>query len=93
MSIDWDVVAAKVSEGVSALAPIAETLAPEAAPAISIITKIITGLAAAEPTALAFVRQVQSGTPLTSTQLQQYYESYKTDDDAFKAELDKQIGK
>lgn len=88
MSLDWSAIANGVSTGVSLLAPFAETLVPEAAPAIGIIEKIIAGAVAAEPTAVALVQQIQSGQVPTQTQLAQYYATYQADDDALKADID-----
>lgn len=88
MTIDWNEISADVSAGINLLAPFAETLAPEAAPAISIINKIIQGAMAAEPVALALVDQIKSGTPPTQTQLSQYYANYQADDDALKADIE-----
>lgn len=88
MSLDWDEIAQAVAQGVSILAPFAETLVPAAAPAISIVEKIIAGTIAAEPTAVALVKQIQSGEVPSQTQLAQYYANYQADDDALKADID-----
>lgn len=91
MSLDWDEIAQAVAKGVSILAPLApfaETLVPAAAPAISIVEKIIAGAIAAEPTAVALVKQIQSGEVPSQTQLAQYYANYQADDDALKADIE-----
>ena len=87
MTLNWDTIAQDVAAGVNAIAPFAETLAPETAPAIAIINKIIAGAIAAEPTAVALVQQIQSGTVPTQTQLAQYYANYQADDDALNADI------
>lgn len=88
MTFDWEAISTDVAVGVSILAPFAETLVPEAAPAIAIVNKVIQGAMAAEPTALALVKQIQSGTPPTQTQLAQYYAAYQADDNALKADIE-----
>lgn len=88
MTFDWQAISTDVAAGVNILAPFAETLVPEAAPAIAIINKIIQGAMAAEPTALALVQQIQSGTPPSQTQLAQYYAAYQADDNALKADIE-----
>lgn len=88
MSLDWDEIAHSVASGVNALAPIAASFVPGAAPAILIVEKIISGLIAAEPAAIALVKQIQSGEVPTQTQLAQYYTQYQSDDDALKADIE-----
>lgn len=87
MTFNWDTIAQDVVQGVSILAPIAETAVPEAAPALAIITKILQGAVAAEPVAVALVQQIQSGAIPTQTQLAQFYANYKTDDDALNLDI------
>lgn len=87
MTFDWDQIAATVNSLVAVGAPIAEALAPEAAPAIEIGATILKGIAAAEPAAKALAAQIQSGTPITADQLAQYYSTYQKDDDALAADI------
>lgn len=91
MSLNWEVIAEKVSEGVAVLAPIVSAAFPEAAVAAGIINKVVQGLMAAEPTAVALVKQIQSGAPATPDQLAQFYSTYTHDDDALKANIDAHI--
>lgn len=91
MALNWETIAQKVAEGVNALAPIAETLVPEAAATIAIVNKIIQGAMAAEPTAVALVQQIQSGGVPTADQLAQFYANYQTDDDTLKADIDEHL--
>ena len=91
MSIDWEALAQKVSEGVTILAPLAEGMVPGLAPAITIASKIIQGGIAAEPTAVALIQQIQAGTPPTQDQLKSYYANYQTDDDALNADIQEHL--
>lgn len=86
--MNWTAISQEVANGVNLIAPFASALAPEAAPAILIINRIIQGAVAAEPAAVALVQQIQSGTIPTQTQLAQYYAQYQADDDALKADID-----
>lgn len=73
----FDDIAGTVSQVVTALAPIAEAVVPEAAVAISLGQKIIQGVIAAEPKAVALFEQIKSGTVPTGDQLQQYAADYE----------------
>lgn len=85
--MNWDQVASEVSSIVSAVAPIASAVLPEEAAAIGIAAAIIKGAAAAEPTAMALINQVNTGMAPTSAQLAAYYASYVADDDALNADI------
>lgn len=87
MTLNWTTISNYVTEGVTILAPIAEAAVPEAAAGIAIADKIIAGLIAAEPTAVALVEQIQAGTPPTQTQMSEYYANYQADDDALNADI------
>jgi hypothetical protein len=73
-----DNIVADVTTVVSALAPIAETLDPALAPAIAIGTKIVQGVLATEPTAVALYNQLKAGTPPTAAQLTQFQSAYES---------------
>jgi len=90
-SIDWNSIASTVGNVVSALAPIAETAIPAAAPAISIATKIIQGVINEEPTAVALYQQITGGTPATPTQLQQFATAYEASYQKLNADIETQL--
>lgn len=72
-----DEIAVAVSAVVSTLAPIAETAFPEAAAALAIGTKIVQGVLAAEPTAVALYKQIMGGTVATPAQLNDFAAAYE----------------
>lgn len=76
-----------LSTVVSALAPVAEAAAPGAAIAVAIGQKIISGVLAAEPTAVALYKQIMGGTPPTAAELQQFID----DNDAANLKTDADI--
>ena len=77
MSTNWESIAQTASNVVSALAPFVGMAVPGASEAISIGQKIIQGVIASEPTAVALYTQITSGTPATPDQLQQYAAEYE----------------
>lgn len=76
-----------LSTVISALAPVVSAAAPGASVAIAIGQKIITGVLAAEPTAVALYNQIMGGTPPTQAQLQQFID----DNDAANLKTDADI--
>ena len=79
--MNWKTIAANVSSFVQAAEPViaaAVTIAaPEAAAGVAIGEKIIQGMLAAEPTAMALYNQISGGTPATPEQLQQFEADYE----------------
>lgn len=71
----------------TSLAPVVSAAAPASAVAIGIGLKIINGVLAAEPAAVALYKQITSGTPVTAAQLQQYID----ENDAANAKTDADI--
>jgi hypothetical protein len=67
-----------VTTVVDVLAPVASVAFPQAAVAIAIGSKIIQGVIAAEPTAIALFNQIKGGTPPTPAQLAQFSADYET---------------
>lgn len=80
--INWSALPGQVTAFVTGAAPLAEMLAPQWAPAIQIGAKLLTAAAAAEPTAVSLVQDIQSGTTPTPAQLQQFATDYE---DAYQA--------
>lgn len=75
-----------LSTVLSVLSPIVQAAAPGAAVAVAIGQKIIAGVLAAEPTAVALYNQIMGGTPPSAAQLQQFIDendaaNMKTDAD------------
>lgn len=95
MNIDWDKVAQGVNTFVTAAAPFVDAgiaaFAPEAAVAVSLGEKIITGVMAEEPAAKALYNQISSGTPPTPDQLQELEANYEADYQKTKADIAVQI--
>jgi hypothetical protein len=75
---NWSAIATDAGDVVAALAPLVALAAPGASAAISIGVKIIQGVIAAEPTAVALYNQIQDGTPATAAQLQTFASDYET---------------
>jgi len=89
--MNFDQIAQLASKIIAAAAPIAETVAPGEAAAIELGASVLTGLANAEPTAVALVKQIQSGTDATPAQLAEAYANYTKKDDALAASIDAHI--
>lgn len=85
--MDWNDIAQKVSTFIQDGAPIAEELVPAWAPAIQIGSKLLQGAIAAEPTAVALVKDIQSGTVPTPAQLQTFSAQYEADYQTLHADI------
>ena len=89
--MDWNTIASDVSKFVTAAAPVVDAavavLAPEAAASVAIGEKIIQGLIAEEPAAVALYNQIVGGTPATAAQVQQINASYEADYQQAKADI------
>lgn len=89
--MNWDNIAAQVSNFLNAAAPLVNgvvaTFAPEASAGLSISEKLLQGVIAAEPTAVALVQQVANGTPLTGAQIAAFEANYETDYQKTKADI------
>lgn len=55
--MDFQSILAEIKAGVNVFAPLIEAAVPGAAPAAAVVAKIITGVAAAEPAAVALYNQ------------------------------------
>lgn len=77
MTQTWENIAQTVGTVVTALAPIVSAVVPGAAAAIAIGTKIVQGVIAAEPTAVALFNRIKSGEQVTAAELQQYASDYE----------------
>lgn len=86
-TINWLAVGTAVQQGVTALTPLIDVAAPEAAPALDIINAVLKGAVAAEPVAVALVAQIKSGMPPTPEQLQTVIAAYRADDDALAQDI------
>lgn len=86
-TIDWADLGNKVSTLINAGAPVVELLEPQWAPAIQIASKLLTGAVAVEPTAVAIVKNIQSGQAPTPDQLQSFATTYEDDYQALHADL------
>jgi len=93
MSIDWADIVTKVSTLINTGAPVVEELIPAWAPAIQIAAKLLQGVASAEPTAVALVKTIQSGTAPTPTELQQFGSDYEAAYQTLHADIATQLAK
>jgi hypothetical protein len=82
-----DTIVADVNAAVGVLSPIIDIANPAAGATIAVLSKVLTGVAALEPTAVALWNQISSGTPATAAQLQ----IDETDAHAALAQLDTDI--
>lgn len=89
--MDWSKILSQVSAIVTAAEPIVNAgvaaFAPEASAGLSIAEKLLQGVAAGAPTAVALVSQITSGTPLTQAQVQAFEAEYATDYAQTKADI------
>lgn len=75
--MNWTDITSKVVSFVNEGAPLIEDLVPAWAPAIQVATKLLQGAAAAEPTAVALVKSIQSGQAPTPDELQAFASDYE----------------
>ena len=62
-------IVADVNAAVGVLSPIIDIADPAAGATITVLSKVLTGVASLEPTAMALWNQIASGTPATAEQL------------------------
>lgn len=84
-------IANTTGEVVSALAPLITALAPGAAEAVSIGVKIVQGVIAGVPEAIALFDQIKSGTPPTPDQLKAFSDQYEADYQALHADIQERL--
>ena len=89
--MDWTKISSLVMTIVNDGAPVAEQLLPEYAPAIQIAAKLLTGAAAAEPTAVSLVQTIQSGQAPTPAELQTFATDYETAYQQLHADINTQL--
>ena len=85
--MSWTTLAEDVADVVTLLEPVLATVTPAGAAAVAVASKIVTGLAAAEPEAVALVATIKSGATPTAAQLATYASDYQ----AAYAQLDTDI--
>lgn len=90
-NLTWDQIASGVSDVVVTLSPIIAAVAPEAAVGISIGMKIVQGVIAAEPMAVALYEQIMGGTQPTAEQLAEYANSYEVAYQQLNADINEKL--
>jgi hypothetical protein len=75
--MDFDKFAEEASAVVTALEPLIVAAVPEAAAAVAIGARIVQGVIALEPTALALYNQIKAGTPPTKDQIASFEQQYE----------------
>ncbi len=89
--MDWNATATSVSAFVKAAMPVIDAAvsiaAPEAAVAVSIGEKIIQGVIAEEPTAMALYEQIAGGVPVTKDQVAKLEADYEAAYQQTKADI------
>jgi hypothetical protein len=78
MSASWEEIVADVTAIVGAISPVLDIASPAAGAAVSVAAKILTGVSAAEPTAVSLYNQITSGATVTAAQLQTFAANYET---------------
>lgn len=73
----WDAIAKGAADVALTLAPLVGIAFPGGAAAIEIGTKIVQGVFAAEPTALALYNRIKNGAVPTPAELQQFSDDYE----------------
>lgn len=86
-STDWEAILQTVEQGINALAPIISVALPGSGVAINLVERIAQGVIAAEPSAVALFKQINSGGGVTQEQLT----AYINDNDAANAQLQADI--
>ena len=83
----WEAILADVSAIIGAIAPVVDLASPTIGTALTVVGKLSASAAAAEPTAVALMAQIKSGTPATPDQLATAISAYE----AAYAQLDADI--
>lgn len=83
----------EVSMFVSLVAPIIEIAAPGSSAAIGIGSKILQGVLAAEPSAVALYDQIKSGAPVSEDDLHKFAADYEDAYQQLNADIAAQIAK
>ena len=71
-------IATDVTNVLSALVPVVDVLDPAIGNALALAAKLLSGVAAAEPTAVSLYNSLTSATPPTDAQLEAYAANYET---------------
>lgn len=85
--MNWNKIASGVADIVSAAEPFVSAAFPGASAALSIAEKILQGVIAAEPTAVALYERITSGEVPTPDELQKYAAAYEASYQKLKADL------
>src|SRR5438132_516917 len=88
---DWNAIAADTGKVVAALAPFAMAADPALGGAVAIGVKIVQGVIANEPAAVALYQQIRGGTPPTAAQLQKYASDYETSYQKLNADINAKL--
>lgn len=73
----WETIVTDVTAIIGAIGPVLDVASPAVGAAITVASKVIAGVAAAEPTAVALYDQITSGTLPTAADLQAFAASYE----------------
>lgn len=92
MTIDWSSVTSIVSQGVNVLAPLVEAADPALGVSVGIISKVVAGVAAAEPSAVALYNRLTSGQPVTPEELKQFASDYEAAYQQLNADINVKLG-
>lgn len=91
MGLNLSMIATEASAFLKAVQPYVDAAvglaAPEAAPAVSVGEKIVQGVLAGTPEAVALYQQVTTGTPLSADQVKALEVSYEADYQQLKADI------
>ena len=90
--MDLQKVAEKAASIVDMLAPVAETLDPALAPALTIAQKVVHGVIAGVPEAIALYNQIKSGSQPTPEQLIQFEADYEDAYQQLQADIRAKLG-
>ena len=85
---NWQSITSEVVSVVSALASLA---VPGAGPAISLGTKIVQGVIAEAPAAIALFEQIKSGKTPTPAELKSFADAYEADYQALHADIQQRL--
>ncbi|MDE2040667.1 MAG: hypothetical protein KGO96_12295 [Elusimicrobia bacterium] len=80
-------VVAAASSILSALEPVVNVFDPEIGAVLAIVSKVVSGVSAAEPTAVSLYNSLTSGTPPTAAELEAYAASYEAAYQQLKTDL------
>lgn len=85
--MDLSKITGEIASVIKLLEPVIGMIAPEAMGAITIGSRIIQGVVAAEPVAVELFNRIQSGASVTDADLARFWQDYQSAHDQLEADI------